>query len=315
MPNVVGHDRFALAFSPEHWTWTEKLNKFYGAPYPDNRFAKNAVASCIDHRRKFFILAGLANRLRGTLVQDNEEMDTLGHTMAERSQEYAALFEVLVCELYSVLDGMRFTAYEFFAGCRGIQKNSTSKFFSNAAENRYGPAFPEEIRVILATAYADWFVPLRKLRTSLTHGGLGSCVYDRHSNKISYVNSSLGSSTQAWVTADAEGFINPLAEKVFALEDAYFKHFYSGLAPLETQLPCGFYHGKIYFRKVLPVDNLTWHSGRCTTRQHFNAATDYYCPLTSECAAYAAAESSDPVMLPSPASDSPSSPSQPGQGS
>jgi len=309
MRNVVGHEKFALTFCPEQWSWAEKLSKFYGAPYPQNRRAKSAVSSCVDHRRKYHVLARLANRLRGTLIQDQEEMDTVGHTAADRSQEYAALFEVLVCELYSVLDGMRYTAYEFFSGCRGVQQNSTSKFFSHAAERRYGPEFSEEIRAMLATAYADWFVPLRELRTALTHGGLGTCLYDLESNKISYSNSSLGNSAQARKD-DVEGFINVLAQKVFALEDDYFEHFYRKLMPSENHMMCGFYHGKAYFRQVMPLDKLAWDSGRCVTRQHFNADADYYCPLTADCAAYAAAEPVSLVTPPSPTLDTPSSPPQ-----
>lgn len=124
---VAGHDRFLLQFAPDVWSPPAKFLRFLGKPFPVKKSLQDAIQSCTDHTRKYEVLASLANRIQPTLLEDRRELESDGYTPANRSSEFAALVEVLVCELYSVLDGVRFSLFGLFPKCRGVQKKSTSQ--------------------------------------------------------------------------------------------------------------------------------------------------------------------------------------------
>ena len=181
-------EKFLLLFNPEHWPAVQQFRHFIGPPYTVNGELVTGTRAAEGHHEKFLVLAGLANRLQETLVEDLIELDQEGHTPASRSREFAALTETLICELYSCLDGIRRVLFAVYKGVRGVQNKSTKKLFALAHANTYGPEFPEEIRSCLAASYVTWFSRLRLIRTELTHGDVGRCHLTSQGGVITYMH-------------------------------------------------------------------------------------------------------------------------------
>ncbi|RQR65292.1 hypothetical protein DIE18_02070 [Burkholderia sp. Bp9125] len=280
----AGHDRLLLQFAPHLWTPAARFSKFFGPPFETSGKARHALKTVVDHTRKYQVLASLANRLYPTLADDIAELHENGFTPASRSSEFAAVFETLICELYSVLDGVRDTLYWLFEKERGVQKKSTEKLFSLAKAEQYGEGFPETIRATLAEAYDSWFPELRVLRTTFTHGALGSCHYYPDTQRVSYFNNSIGGERRI---DDVIAKTSEFAAAVFALQNLIFGELYARLDPVESRHICGIYKSRIYSRFVAPLAELRWDSGRCESRQWFDSEPDRRCPVAAECAAYA----------------------------
>lgn len=259
--------------------------QFLGPPFPVTRRLSDAVRSCADHIAKFNVFASLASDLHPKLALDLEELNRHGYTQANHSRQFAAMVEVLVCELYSILDGIRYTLFALYGRCRGVQQKSTSQLFSRAAEQAYGADFPEEIRALLAAAYGEWFSELRRLRTAFTHGGLGFCSLDSSGNRVSYMNPSLGDTT-AHVVPDIVSHVTYLSSSVFQLVDGVFGYLFSRLDPVETDQMCGVFRQRIYMRRVAPSAELNSGSGHCASRQWFDSEAEFRCPRAETCEAY-----------------------------
>jgi hypothetical protein len=279
-------DKFLLLFSPEHWPAVQKFRYFMGPPYTANHELVTGTRGAEGHREKFLVLAGLANRLQATLAEDLTELDQEGHTSALRSREFAALTETLICELYACLDGIRRVLFSAYNRTRGVQNASTEKLFARAHANSYGSEFPEEIRSHLATSYVTWFPQLRRMRTELTHGDVGHCSLDPKTGGITYLHPNLGTTSQAFVMNDIIGEVNGFAQAVFELMETIFGYLYAQLSPVERQLPCGFYQGRLYERHVAPGPDLSFASGRCFSKVWFEQEADCVCPMRHRCGAY-----------------------------
>ncbi|GAB7542782.1 hypothetical protein [Cupriavidus sp. 8B] len=242
---IAGHDRLLLAFAPEHWTAAGKFKHFLGRPFTTDadgiRKAQHAIQTVIDHTHKYDVLAALANRLLPTLTEDVAELHANGYTPGARSQEVAAVFETLICELYSVLDGVRDSLYWLYDGKLSLQKKSTARLFARAKDGSYDAGLPESIRDALATAYENWFPELRELRTAFTHGSLGTCHLDMQTQVVSYMGSNGGRRIDD-IVAKTTGFANA----VYALHTRIFEELYSLLEPVEKIHFCGFYKGRGY---------------------------------------------------------------------
>jgi hypothetical protein len=177
--------------------------------------------------RKYELIAAVAADLAPKLSIDRDELETQGYSPASHSRQFAALIEVLVCELYSTLDGLRFTTYHLYREVRGVQVKSTSRLFTKAAEGTYGTGFPSELNELLAAvARSEWFPNLRRLRTAFTHGGLGPCHLSQDRTRISYSNASLGDGGTSHVIPDIVAHLNGLAEPIFKLLRDYFGYHY-----------------------------------------------------------------------------------------
>ena len=273
-------------FAPEHWTAPGKFLRFIGPPFAVSRQLNDAVRSCAEHIDKYQTFATLAADLQPTLVLDREELARDGHSPVRRSRQFTAIVEVLVCELYSMLDGLRYTLFVIYRRCRGVQQKSTNQLFAKAASRGYGAEFPEDLRIVLAAAYGDWLPELRRLRTAFTHGGLGFCSLARDGDRIAYINPSLGDSATAHVIPDIVAHVNRLAEGVFTLLREVFGYLYSQLEPRPSDQACGVYRNRFYMRKVAPTHDLNRGSGVCASRSWFDAEADFRCPLADTCEAY-----------------------------
>lgn len=278
-------DTFGLFFTPDQWSAARRFSQFIGRPFNDREVEKG-TRSTLSHLNKFDTLAALANRLVPRLSEDQVELERDGHSAAARGREFAALMETLVCELYASLDGVRRAVFGAYRTVQAVQNSSTEKLFKRAAEWEYGETFPEEVRAVLASAYSEWFPSLKKLRTELTHGDIGSCHLDANSGAVRYVHGGLGTGSRAMVVEDIVDRVNGFAAGVLRVAEAVFAHLYSNLESDERQIMCGIYKGRIYERLVKPEARLTFNSGQCFSKSWFDLAPGFECPLRSRCGAY-----------------------------
>ena len=283
-------------FAPDQWTPVRRFGQFIGPPFTDRETAKGTRAAA-SHLEKFDTLAALATRLASNLALDNSQLGQEGYTPAIHGREFAALMEVLVCELYSALDGVRRALYGAYRDVAGVQNTSTLKLFKRAQDNAYDSAFPEEIRVALASASQTWFPTLRGFRTEVTHGHTGSCYLDATSGNISYIHDGLGTPTHAKVVPDIVGHINATAKEVRGLVDTVFTHLYSRLEQSDKRIMCGIYKGRMYERLVNPELGLTFDAGQCLSRSWFEQEPGLECPLRTRCRAYLGTATASPPVL------------------
>ena len=286
MPERRVSTDFGLVFAPERWSSITKFRQLMGPPFAINRELRKGVSSAENHLAKFTVLAGLANRLKVRLPEDNAELAEKGHSSASRSKEFAALIETLFCELYAALDGVRRTLYAAYRNVKGVQNGSTEKLFKRASENTYGPEFPEEIRAALASAFVSWFPRLRSIRTEVTHGDIGSCHVEEQSQRVFYMHAGLGSATRALVIEDVIVELNQHWKSVSELIEVIYGSLFSKLQPVVRTAICGIFKGRVYQREVAPSGDLTFHSGSCKSRSWFEKETGYECPLRQNCGAY-----------------------------
>lgn len=278
---------FNLFFAPEDWTAVRRFGAFIGPPFSDREVIKG-TRTAASHLEKFDVLANLATRLAPNLRRDREELDRDGFTPAINSREFAALMEVLICELYAALDGARRALFGAYRSVSAVQNESTRKLFRRAAENRYGPEFPEDVRLALANASATWFPGLCELRTEITHGHTGSCHLNTSTGHVSYLHDGLGTRKQAKVIPDIIGHVNETALATAALTEAVFGHLYGRLETVEKRVTCGIHQGRLYERLASPEPALSRHSGRCSSHIWFEDHPGLECPLRNACGAYAA---------------------------
>jgi hypothetical protein len=278
--------QFILVFAPECWTSLTKFQKFVGPPYENLRELGRGASAADNHLAKYTVLARLANRLKDRLSEDDAELAETGFSSASRSKEFAALVESLFCELYSALDGTRHALHAAFKNVRGVQDKSTERMFKRASEKEYGPGFPLEISDALAAAYESWFPSLRKIRTEVTHGDIGSCHIDRETQKVCYMHMGLGSATRAFVIKDVIAELNQHWQSVSGLLESIYGTLFGSLLPVTRTQVCGFNLGKFYERQVAAAADLSRNSGVCMSRNWFEKEPGHECPLRHDCGAY-----------------------------
>jgi hypothetical protein len=286
-------DKFLQWFAPNHWPAIRRFQKFLGAPFAVTRELKKGVQTAGDHLEKFDLLVGLVNRLRPHLNEDLGELDRDGYTLNLRHKEFAALSEILFCELYSCLDGVRRTLYAVYKDVKGVQNQSTEKLFARAHSKGYGPKCPEEIRSALASAYATWFPELKRIRDAVTHGYIGDCRTDLNTGVIEYWRLPLEEGESPFLIEDVVEKVNDLSRSVLELTEEVFDYLYSRLESVERRVVCGTYMGRVYERIVAPEQNLSFDSGRCASRKWFETMPGLECPVRSKCGAFSANDSSD----------------------
>jgi hypothetical protein len=143
LPNV-----FHLQFAPQDWTHLHKLLAFVGLPLPKDANVRIGLRDFESHLDKVSILWRILERLRPNLILDREELEKLGGTNNLHSQEFAAVCESIVGELYSSLDGLRTFIFGTYRHVQRVQRGSNGKLFEGARDGKYGADFPEEIRVL-----------------------------------------------------------------------------------------------------------------------------------------------------------------------
>jgi hypothetical protein len=192
----------------------------------------------------------------------------------------------MLCELYSVLDGVRQIVFSAYRNVRGDQNESTDKLFRRAADERYGPGMPRDINESLANAYKSWFPRLREIRTENTHGEIGKCHLDPRTGKIDYIHPGLVSEGRALIIPDIIQYTDSVLQNVRELTEWLCAYLYSSLEPQESQILCGLYEGRAYERAVAPGAHLSLADGRCMSVNWFANCPDLLCPMADRCGAF-----------------------------
>jgi hypothetical protein len=277
---------FLLKFAPDQWTPFERFRAFASDTYPDPWVA-DGLTAIQDHLSKYEVIAGLVNDLIPTIDEDRKELEEMGYSSSRRSRQIAALCEVLVCELYSSLDGLRDTLFGIYRHVKGIQRTSNEILFRRAKERKYGDEFPDSLRNVLSDAFDAWFRDLKKLRTEVTHGQVGYCHLDKETKEITYHNLGLGDGNKALVIADFITHVSRFFKEIRILMDVIFSFLYRTLKPIPRLQICGIFKARWYGRMVAPKEGLSFSDGNCVSWDWFESLEGHRCPLSSKCGAYA----------------------------
>lgn len=277
---------FLIQYLPERWSQIQKLLSFLGPPVAVNGNVRIGLQDCEGHLEKVDVLWRISNRLRPELAKDREELERLGGTSNQNSEEYAAICEATVCSLYSAIDGLRKFIHGAYSKVQGVQNSSNGKLFDKAAEQKYGPGFPEDIRLLLTEARDNWFRELRKFRTELTHGRTGSCHLNPATGLISYFNDGLGNNHKSHVINDIEGKLREYQKGILELVESICHYHLGLLEPHPTFHICGTYRARWYGRTVLASPAASWADGQCLSHDWFEREDGYMCPMAKDCPAY-----------------------------
>lgn len=276
---------FLLIYAPEHWDYVARFAKWHGEPFKNTHDLSKGLSTITGHRSKFQTLAKQATRLVPEIVQERNLLNERGYSTGDKAREFTGIIETLICELYSCLDGLRTCIHAIYRHVQGVQKKSTEKMFSRAAEEKYGDGFPPELCTFLKTAYEDWYLDLRRIRVELTHGRLGSCSI-QDDQRICYIHQGLGSQNRAFIINDIIDWVNRYANHVNLLLNTICKFWFDQLEPREVLEPCGVYQGRMLMRAIEITEPITQDSGLCGFRDAFEDEPGWACPLRHTCGAY-----------------------------
>jgi len=285
-PEHQGGATFGLSFVPEHWSPARRLAQFLGPPYPVTEELMRAVRAAENRRTKYFILAEVADLLRPALPLDEKELVSMGFSSSKHSRRFASVVETMFLELYASLDAIRAMIFFAYPTLQGRQNSKTEKLFRRASENSHGVGFPEPVKILLAEAYATWYIEFRKIRVELSHGDVGFAHLDATSNKVRYIHGNLGNGCHALVIDDLEDYVTTLAGRVFVLVDSVCNYFCSQLEPRPVTAVCGLYRYRLYERIVSYSADVNSQSGSCSSKRWFETEQDLRCPLRGMCHAY-----------------------------
>ena len=280
LPNV-----FLLSFNPSNWSFLHRLHAFLGPPLSSDANVRIGLRDCEGHLAKVAICWRIARRLRPNLFLDREELEKYGGSDDLHSKEFAVVCESVIAGLYSAIDGLRTFLFGAYRKVSRVQKGSNRQLFERAANNQYGIGFPEPIRLKLAEAWEDWFPPLRKLRTQLTHGSAGTCHLDK-AGRIVYLNEGMGERAEHTFLQDVETYLKQTERSVRELIEDVCAFHYSKLQAIPRFTICGWYHARWYARMVSPNAELSWDHGHCLSYEWFEREHEHFCPMANQCEAY-----------------------------
>lgn len=279
---------FHLQFTPEHWSQLTRLRALLGRPLPRTRESYSALDACLGHLRKYQVFAGIADRIIPNLPKDREELDRYGASRNLNSEEFGALTEGMLCELYSSLDGLLEFFQAIYPAMNSLQKmRFASTLFQSAKDGQLAAGFPEPVRALLATAYANWFEELRKLRREITHGTVGFFSLDEKQQTVTYFNDGLSSTGHnVFHITDIVSVVRNFDSQVRTLLEEIAKFYLAQLLPIPRMYTCGVYRGLIYIRVIEPSPDLNINSGHCGSWDWFEQDPEKICPLAKNCGAY-----------------------------
>ncbi|MBD2019004.1 hypothetical protein H6F43_02230 [Leptolyngbya sp. FACHB-36] len=285
MPTVASN--LILTFVPHLWDYVDRFAKWYGPPFTGSHALSQGLKTITGHREKFRTLAERATLLIPELAEERQLLDERGYSDLAKAKEFTAIIESLICELCSCLDGLRNTVHAIYKDVRSVQNESTEKMFSRAAGDKYGDGFPLEINDLLKSAYKDWFLDLRCLRSELTHRTVGVCTM-QDDFRISYMHYGLRpkSGEHVFIIENIVDWINAHENHVNSLLNAICKFWFDQLEPREVIEICGFNQGRAIIRAVEITEPINHDSGLCLFRHAFEEEPEWTCPLRDSCAAY-----------------------------
>lgn len=280
-------DVFLIQFTPERWSNLEKLLRHLNAAAGKNGNVRKGLHDCSSHLAKVPVFWRIAKKLRPGLQNDDDELETYGGTNGLSGAEMAAVFESIICELYSALDGLRLFFYGEYKNVKGVQNSSNGKLFGNAKNEKYGIEFPEEIRGLLSKASEEWFEELRGFRTELTHGSAGFCSWNRESDTITYMNQGIKeSSNRLQFIDDMESKIRFYEASVMAFVETIAEYYLDRVDNIPVFQVCGMFKARVYTRAVVINRNTVSFDGHCLAHEWFDMNPEFRCPMAEGCEAY-----------------------------
>lgn len=280
-------DVFLIQFIPERWSNLEKLLRHLNASAGKNGNVRKGLHDCSSHLAKIPVFWRIAEKLRPGLQNDENELETYGGTSGLSGAEMAAIFESIICELYSALDGLRLFFYGEYRNVKGVQNSSNGKLFGNAENQKYGPEFPEEIRCLLSKASAEWFLELRGFRTELTHGSAGFCSWNKEKDTITYMNQGIKDApNRLQFIDDMESKIRFYEASVMTLVEAISEYYLDRVDNIPVFQVCGMFKARVYTRAVVINRNTVFSDGHCLAHEWFDRDPELRCPIAERCAAY-----------------------------
>ncbi|WP_080425197.1 hypothetical protein [Burkholderia ubonensis] len=275
LPNV-------RTFAPELWGEVDKFKQFYEKTHTFKPDAKKAVSGIKGHFNKAITLRNLATKLAPNLEIDNAELKERGFTGAANAQELSAVIEEIFTELYSSIDCTRKVIVAIYKRCRHIP-DSTRKLFDRAAQGKIGD-FPPELQA--AFVKATWYDELRDIRDELTHSDVGSCHQSSDTKEIFYMHPGLVRDAKPLVIPNVFNKIEELIAGVNQFLGHIFNFLNKNLKEEPTDVLCGFFNGRAYSRRLAIANRIDLNSGVCQSKQWFDAAPAFRCPLAPTCGAY-----------------------------
>ena len=279
---------FHLQFTPEQWSQLVRLRALIGKPLPTTRESYQALDACIGHLRKYQVFARIADRIIPSLPKDREELDRYGASRNLHSEEFGALTEAMLCELYSSLDGLLNFFQAIYPTMHQLEKmRFASTLFQSAREGKLPADFPESVRTLLATAHTNWFEDLRNLRREITHGTVGFFSLDEKHETVTYFNDGLSSTGHnVFHITDIVSVVRNFDSQVRVLLEEIAKFYLAQLLPIPRMYTCGVYRGLLYIRMIEPSPDLNFNSGHCASWNWFEKEPEKFCPLAKQCGAY-----------------------------
>ncbi len=275
-PEIVKTTK-VITFAPEHWGECERFGHFWPATYQFDKRTAGRLSGVTGHFKKAVVLTRLAVRLRPALAEDRRELDTQGFTGANRSAEFAAVVEEVLCELYASIECTTQVLSAIYGKLRGVPDRSSRKFFQRAAAGKFDDGFPPPLLAVLVEAHG-WVAKLRALRDAITHAAPGSCS-PLEGDKVAYFNQALGEQNRSLVIDDVFQCIDEHTERVNLFLGSVFRFLNATLKDDEVQMLCGIFGGRGFLRMVRPSEARDFSSGRC-------ASASWGCPLANSCGAY-----------------------------
>lgn len=299
MPKVAEALRM---FGPEQWGQVDRFLAFYGQTYNFGPRDRRAVGGVRNHFKKAVTLIRLAEKLRPNLQIDRDQLETLGYTPAANADEITTVIEAAVLELYSTIDCTVKVQRAIYGKARGF-KDTTRKVFQSA--RAIGGDFPESLRQ--AILGADWYWRLMNLRDELVHLGTGRVHEDHQTGAIRYDHFGLTEHDKPFTIEDIFGWLAATLNQVNGFIGFVFHELNQTLVDREIFQTCGMSQGKMLWRYLSPVGDITFDSGRCGAWIWFDQPGETPCPFIPMCGAYqrkAPAPAGDPpATLEPPAAD------------
>lgn len=280
MPTVAPQ---LLMFHPERWGQVDRFRRFYSTTYEFTERQQRAVMGVEAHFEKFLRLQSLAASLLPRLQIDEKQLEEQGFTPAENARDIAVLIEAAVLELYSAVDCTRQILETLYQkGTRHFQKDSTEKLFNYAS--KFEGTFPDELKPLFTDA--PWYWKLVKLRKELVHLSTGSICQERESKSIRYDHFGLKEGNKPYSIDNIFEWLDDMMKQVNQFLGQVFKYLNSTLDDKPVHQICGMVEGRVLYRYLSPVGDITFDSGACGAQVWFDLPDSPTCPFKERCGAY-----------------------------
>jgi len=271
-----------LMFAPERWGQVDRFRRFCSTTYAFGERDQRAVTGVEAHFDKCVRLTSLAEKLRPNLQIDQAQLNERGVTPADNARELATVLEAAILELYSSVDcTVKVLRAIYGHSTRGF-RDSTRGLFQNIS--KMSGSFPEALRPSIETA--PWYWRLVHLRDELTHLATGSVHLKPETGLVWYIHHGLKDGDKPLIIDDIFGWLHEMIAEVNRFLGAVFQHLNGTLADKPTFQICGMVQGRILYRWLSPVGELTFDSGACGAWVWFEQPGNPTCPFRETCGAY-----------------------------